>query len=167
MTNEAGERQLVDSGVDWSGVREQVLALREASHAAEVFGARRQGSGHDFLLEPRLSESEVIEAESDLGVSFPPDYRAFLLDVGAGGAGPHYGVFPLRRDERGWHWVEGRGYRNAGTLLERPFPSVAERERRAEELDAREPSASGFLTSSRIARRPAPGTRSGRSSTRP
>ncbi|KQV14540.1 MULTISPECIES: SMI1/KNR4 family protein [unclassified Kitasatospora] len=89
----------------WPGVREQVLALGEAPFPEKVFGAER-GFGHEFRLEPPLSEAEVATAEEQLGLSFPPAYRTFLLEVGAGGAGPHYGLFSLRHDERGWHWAE-------------------------------------------------------------
>ncbi|WP_328956061.1 SMI1/KNR4 family protein [Kitasatospora purpeofusca] len=138
MTGNAQEAEIADSGVDWSGVREQVLALRDAPFAGEVFGARWQGFGHDFLVEPPLSETELAEAEEELGVSLPPDYRTFLLEVGAGGAGPFYGVFPLRRDEQGWHWLDGK-VRSDNTHPGKPFPSTEERARWAEELDAREP----------------------------
>ncbi|MER8187251.1 SMI1/KNR4 family protein [Kitasatospora sp. NPDC094015] len=110
----------------------------------KVFGARRQGFGHRFALDPPLSEGEVAQAEEELGVSFPAAYRSFLLEVGAGGAGPHYGIFPLRRDAQGWHWDEGGGRRGVNTLLAQPFPSEAERARRADELDAREPVGSDF-----------------------
>ncbi|MFD8703749.1 SMI1/KNR4 family protein [Kitasatospora sp. NPDC059648] len=144
MTNDARELMATGSAVDWSGVRERVAALRDAPFAEKVFGARFQGFGHDFLLEPPLSEAELTEAEEELGVILPPDYRAFLLEVGAGGAGPHYGVFPLRRDEQGWHWLEDRRVRSHNALLGKPFPSVEERARWAEELDAREPAMDSF-----------------------
>ncbi|WP_042386622.1 hypothetical protein [Streptacidiphilus melanogenes] len=37
----------------------RVLALRKAPFPEKVFGARRQGVGHGFLLEPPLRENEV------------------------------------------------------------------------------------------------------------
>ncbi|MDH6140386.1 hypothetical protein P3T35_002394 [Kitasatospora sp. GP30] len=124
----------------WSGVRERVLALREAPNAAQVFGAR----GHRFELLPPLSEVEVAEAEQEFGVGLPADYRSFLLEVGAGGAGPHYGLYPLQRDERGWAWNEGRGVRSDNSLLPQPFPSPAEQARLRAAYDAREPVESAF-----------------------
>ncbi|MFF4344659.1 SMI1/KNR4 family protein [Kitasatospora sp. NPDC001540] len=121
MTGNARGAEIADSGVDWSGVREQVLALRDAPFAGEVFGARWQGFGHDFPVEPPLSETDLAEAEKELGVSLPPDYRTFLLEVGAGGAGSFYGAFPLRRDEQGWHWLDGK-VRSDNTLLREAVP---------------------------------------------
>ncbi|WP_031069681.1 SMI1/KNR4 family protein [Streptomyces sp. NRRL WC-3742] len=126
--------------MSWSGVRERVLALRKAPGAAKVFGA----NGHGFRLDPPLSEAEVAEAERQFGVSFPPAYRTFLLEVAAGGAGPDYGLYPLRRDDQGWHWVALGDTREVNPLLGRPFPSEAERARRTEELDAREPREEDF-----------------------
>lgn len=146
----------------WSGVRERVLALREAPNAAQVFGAR----GHRFELLPPLSEVEVAEAEQEFGVGLPADYRSFLLEVGAGGAGPHYGLYPLQRDERGWAWNEGRGY--AVTTLCCPSrspplqnkPACARRTTLANRSRALSP------TSPRSAWRSVPGTTSGRRSAR-
>ncbi|QCX78884.1 SMI1 / KNR4 family protein [Streptomyces sp. YIM 121038] len=81
----------------WAGVRERVLAVREAPHWREVFGADWLGEhGHGFRLEPVLSEPEVRAVEHHLGVELPGEYRDFLRQVGAGGAGPDYGLFAQR-----------------------------------------------------------------------
>ncbi|MET9108254.1 SMI1/KNR4 family protein [Streptomyces zhihengii] len=78
----------------WAGVRERVLALRDAPHWRKVFGADR--TGHGFSLLPALTPDELAAAEAHLGVTLPHEYRTFLLEVGAGGAGPDYGLFPIR-----------------------------------------------------------------------
>ncbi|MEU1019468.1 SMI1/KNR4 family protein [Streptomyces sp. NPDC005898] len=83
------------SGV-WTGVRERVLALREAPNWQAVFGADFHTYGHRFELLPVLTEEQVAAVERHRGVTFPAEYRAFLLEVGAGGAGPDYGLFPVR-----------------------------------------------------------------------
>ncbi|MGA4839819.1 SMI1/KNR4 family protein [Streptomyces sp. G45] len=81
----------------WAGVRERVLAVRDAPHWREVFGADWLGThGHGFRLEPVLTEAEVAAVERRLGAELPAEYRAFLRQVGAGGAGPDYGLFPRR-----------------------------------------------------------------------
>lgn len=92
----------------WEGVADRLDLLREAyvrGPAQQVFGA----SGHAFIRAPALSEGDVEEVEGQLGVRLPEDYRAFLIEVASGGAGPGYGVFVLRRDSSGsWGW-EGDG----------------------------------------------------------
>ncbi|MEU9127457.1 SMI1/KNR4 family protein [Kitasatospora sp. NPDC048540] len=131
------------AGVDWSGVRERVTALRESPFTEKVFGARQQGFGHDFVLQPPLSEADLAEAEEELGVALPTDYRNFLVEVGAGGAGPFYGLFPLRCDGQGWHWLDDT-VRSDNSLLWRPFPAADQRARWSADLDAREPVSDDF-----------------------
>ncbi len=56
-----------------------------------VFGA----DGHRFRLNEPLLESEVDAFESKYNVKLPADYRAFLIHVGDGGAGPYHGLFGM------------------------------------------------------------------------
>jgi len=53
------------------------------------------GWAHRYRMEPTATESEVGAFEQKHNVSLPADYRDFLLQIGNGGAGPAYGVFPL------------------------------------------------------------------------
>ncbi|GAA3761697.1 hypothetical protein GCM10022205_56850 [Spinactinospora alkalitolerans] len=85
----------------WTGVRERVLALRTAPGAHRVFGASVGRFGHRFTLRPPLTEAELLETEEALGVRLPEEYRGFLLEVAAAGAGPDYGVLPLTRPKEG------------------------------------------------------------------
>ncbi|MFI5526982.1 SMI1/KNR4 family protein [Kitasatospora sp. NPDC051853] len=118
-------------------------ALRGAAGAEEVFGAGKGPFGHGFVLEPPLAEEQLAEAERDFGVALPPSYRSFLREVGGGGAGPYYGLFPLRRDEAGWYWNDS-GVRTDGSGLAGPFLSAEERARLEREYDAREPDERDF-----------------------
>ncbi|MFI0721301.1 SMI1/KNR4 family protein [Streptomyces sp. NPDC021224] len=88
----------------WAGVRERVAAAGGGPDGGGVFGAR----GHGWVLEDPLTEDEVAELEAQAGIRLPADYRSFLLHVGAGGAGPAYGLFPVRRVQGRWRW-EGDG----------------------------------------------------------
>ncbi|MEU8850644.1 SMI1/KNR4 family protein [Streptomyces sp. NPDC048564] len=130
----------------WSGVRERVEALARADKAREAFGAwdKYGGTGHHFRLADPLSEANVAEAEAQWGVSLPADYRAFLLEVGAGGAGPFYGLTTLSRTDAGWLWSDPGG----GTVHERlrfPFPDVEESVRAQAEHERKEPVGCGYF----------------------
>jgi SMI1/KNR4 family protein SUKH-1 len=102
----------------WSDVAQRVARLSGHPTAGEVFGAR----GHQWKLEPPLTADELAEAESQLRIELPAEYRSFLLEVSRGGAGPAYGLFPLRRIDGRWQW-EGDGADITDlTTLARPFP---------------------------------------------
>jgi hypothetical protein len=57
-----------------------------------VFGAAR----HDHRFQPPLDEPSIAAHEAEWGVRLPAPYRAYLRELGNGGAGPFYGVLPLR-----------------------------------------------------------------------
>lgn len=90
---------------DWTGVRERVLVLRGSE------------------LEDPLSVQEVNDLEAQLNTSLPEEYRSFLVEVGAGGAGPAYGVFPVRQPEGGtWSWIGGGAEIADLALIRDPIP---------------------------------------------
>ncbi len=84
----------------WVGVRDRVEQLSLRTSSAKVFGADH----HLFHLAAPLSAAELSQVEQQLGVTFPQEYRTFLTEVGAGGAGPEYGLFALTRAADG-HWA--------------------------------------------------------------
>ncbi|GIE76605.1 hypothetical protein Aph02nite_25550 [Actinoplanes philippinensis] len=103
---------------DWSDVPDRLASLSTQSHAGTLFGA----NDHQWRREPPITENELAELESQLGVELPAEYRTFLLQVSRGGAGPAYGLFPLRRVEGRWRWEgDGADMTDMGTLS-RPFP---------------------------------------------
>ena len=58
---------------------------------------RRRGFGaleHAYALRPPLGEDGVSAVERKYGVRLPEPYRTFVRDVGSGGAGPGFGLFP-------------------------------------------------------------------------
>lgn len=104
--------------VDWSGIRGRVKKLTGDARAHELFGA----AGHHFRLRPPLAGTEVSEVEAQCGVRLPEEYRDFLQYVGAGGAGPFYGIFALVKANRSWTW-EGDGAELTDiSRLAEPFP---------------------------------------------
>ncbi|WP_144122769.1 SMI1/KNR4 family protein [Catellatospora sichuanensis] len=103
---------------DWSGARERVESLSRHPHRDAIFGAE----DHQMRLEPPLSADELDDLERHLGVSLPEDYRTFLTQVSAGGAGPAYGVFPVRRDDSGsWRWHGDGADMTRHDLVKVPF----------------------------------------------
>jgi hypothetical protein len=87
-----------------------------------VFGA----GGHQFRLLDPLTHQELTDLEGQLGVRLPDDYREFLLQVGAGGAGPAYGVFPVQKGRDGrWEWVGDGANMTQLDRLTDPFPVTA------------------------------------------
>jgi hypothetical protein len=103
------------SEFDIPSVRAAISQLRGLQ--PNVFGS----DGHGFQMNPVLSESEAAAFERDHRIVLPSDYRQFAIQVGNGGAGPFYGVFPLgfrddNFDQR--QWQENDGF--IGTVSE-PF----------------------------------------------
>jgi hypothetical protein len=102
----------------WAGVRERVEAVGAAAGSDGVFG----GPSHRWRLADPLSPRALAELEAQTGVRLPEEYRDFLLYVGAGGAGPAHGLFPVRRVGGRWRW-EGDGAELADpSRLAEPFP---------------------------------------------
>ncbi|HEX5598037.1 MAG TPA: SMI1/KNR4 family protein [Micromonosporaceae bacterium] len=109
------------TGTDWWDVRERVAELAAGPDADEVFGVEE----HGWLLEPPLSPAELAEVEAQIGVEFPEEYRSFLLQVSRGGAGPAYGLFPLRRVAGRWQWEGGGADLTGLDPLTEPFPHTS------------------------------------------
>ncbi|MGJ7533281.1 MULTISPECIES: SMI1/KNR4 family protein [unclassified Variovorax] len=77
---------------------------------------------HWYDLNPPLSEEEVAQVEAKHQCRFPDEYRRFITEIGNGGAGPAYGVFPLGMQDQSHDlssWDDG--YKLVGDLS-KPFP---------------------------------------------
>lgn len=94
----AGSEAAVRSrGLDPAEIHERLALLGAIDRGRVVFGAHT----HGYRLGAALSEAEVAAREAKLGVPLPADYRAFLLQVGAHGAGPYYGLSSFE-DQDAW-----------------------------------------------------------------
>ncbi|AVH58174.1 MULTISPECIES: SMI1/KNR4 family protein [Streptomyces] len=124
----------------WVGVRERVQALGGVGAGDRVFG----GLGHKFFLEDPLTAAQLADLEACMGVTLPEEYRGFLRHVGAGGAGPSYGVFPVRLVQGRWRW-EGDGADLADlSRLAEPFPREGADPEAVRELLAEQPEEEDF-----------------------
>src|SRR5690349_2207322 len=77
------------------------LDRRDRRH--RVFGS----GSHQYRLNPSLPVAVIEAFEERHGVSLPEDYRHFLAEIGDGGAGPYYGVFPSGKDDDDRDWDGG------------------------------------------------------------
>lgn len=96
------------------------LATLRAS-VSEAF----ESNAAEFQCSAVMTEAEVLEFERVHAVRLPEEYRAFLMCVGKGGAGPGYGVFDLGECDEGFEfraWHEGDGFVGS---LRLPFPHAA------------------------------------------
>ena len=100
-------------------VRASLAQLRAADPRLRLFGA----SGHRYQLNPPIKERELIMWERDAEVTLPADYRTFLLELGNGGVGPYYGIFPLGRWDGAGDTLES--FADATGDLRAPFPHAA------------------------------------------
>jgi hypothetical protein len=98
--------------LDADAIRQGLRALQQGRDPT-VFGAVQ----HGYVLAPTLSEAEAKAFEEKHRIVLPGEYRAFLTEVGNGGAGPFYGIFPLGLDD----WGDPLEDEQFGSL-ERPFP---------------------------------------------
>lgn len=91
-------------GLDPTFVRESLQRLARAR--VKVFGA----NGHNFKLNKPLPDSEVAAFERLHHIRLADDYRTFITEIGNGGAGPYYGIFPLGYMDDGFElapWDKG------------------------------------------------------------
>lgn len=74
-------------------VLRELAELQESRHALnQIWGA----AGHRFLPNPPIPEEELAALEAEHGIQLPADYRAYLTQIGDGGAGPWQGLLPIR-----------------------------------------------------------------------
>ncbi len=72
-------------------VRTGLAELRRLDPKLSIFGA----SSHEYRLAATVGNDTVTAMETTHGFQFPADYRAFVTELGGGGAGPGYGVLPF------------------------------------------------------------------------
>ena len=76
------------------GHREGCARIRE-----KLARLRKLNPAQRCELGRRLTEADLTAIERRLHITLPADYRAFLMQVGHGGAGPCYGLFTLEDDD--------------------------------------------------------------------
>jgi hypothetical protein len=90
------------------------LDLKDKSRS--VFGAKL----HDYKLQPPLDIKVISDFESEKNITFPLDYKYFITEIGNGGAGPKYGLFPFHMHHSGHNLVNWSENVDVGDLT-KPF----------------------------------------------
>ena len=80
----------------WKALPEKLEKFARLDDAKIVFGAFTQ-NGHQYGRLPVVSDEEIATFESNNGFELPMEYRTYLRTFGAGGGGPHYGVYDFRK----------------------------------------------------------------------
>lgn len=106
---------LVSDLFDKAAIVQLLADLRQKDRKRQIFGAL----AHNYTLNPPVSTSVIEEFESRYRITLPDDYRFFVTQIGNGGAGPHYGLFPLGQyDDGPWE----KGYLVGD--VSQPFPHI-------------------------------------------
>ena len=101
--------------LDRNELLERLRGLARSDRQRRVFGS----ASHDYQLNPPLAVAVLEAFEQDHQIRLPEDYRYFMTQVGNGGAGPAYGLFPFGHDDEG-RWGEVLPIGDIG----QPFPHV-------------------------------------------
>lgn len=90
--------------------------LARKDRRRSVFGS----AAHDYKLNPPIPVSTIEAFEARNGIGLPDDYRYFITEIGNGGAGPAYGLFPFEQQDDSVSWEEGDLIGD----VSQPFPHV-------------------------------------------
>lgn len=96
-------------------ISEKLKKLQRLDADMSLFGAEN----HEYELERVWTTEEITGFEQKWKITLPEEYRAFLLHIGSGGAGPYYG---LEKPEDGVYAVIG--YDDELNAISDPFPYV-------------------------------------------
>lgn len=72
-------------------IRERLARLSKRDRKRKLFGS----ASHGYVLNPPLGADGIERFETKHGIALPDDYKLFITEIGNGGAGPAYGLFPF------------------------------------------------------------------------
>jgi hypothetical protein len=105
-------------------IREKLALLSKRDRHHRVFGSQK----HRYRLNPCLSPQQADVLEHRYQVHLPPEYRLFLQEIGNGGVGPDYGIFPLEQSLE-FRWDDWkRLFPQMSDYLREPFIPPTSRE---------------------------------------
>jgi hypothetical protein len=81
----------MDSETRLERIKNKINHLKSFDKDFQLFGSNI----HEYRFNNKLTTEEIIVFEKENDLKLPKDYSAFLKNIGNGGAGPFYGLFPL------------------------------------------------------------------------
>lgn len=99
--------------IDRQDLLNRLQRLSRKDRKRRIFGS----AAHNYTLNEPIAPAEIEAFETEHDVSFPDDYRTFITEIGNGGAGPVYGLFPFGQHDDG-PWDGGQLVGDLG----QPFP---------------------------------------------
>ncbi|MBE6851315.1 MAG: SMI1/KNR4 family protein [Ruminococcus sp.] len=75
--------------------RSEILEILETAKRIDSRYKLPGADKHKYRLNPPISASFVRALEEKYSFTFPTDYFHFITEIGDGGAGPYYGIFPF------------------------------------------------------------------------
>ena len=85
----------------------RILKLLEQAKAKDPDFERFGAYSHQYRLAAPASEEQILKFEEQQGIRLPEEYRDFQLFVGNGGAGPYYGLYGVKAQEKELHDSHG------------------------------------------------------------
>lgn len=76
-------------------IRKKLYQLIDTDKEFKIFGSNEPWNGHQYEVNPTLSEEELLNFEDYMKITLPDQYRTYLATIGDGGAGPFYGLYSL------------------------------------------------------------------------
>ena len=96
-------------------IKKKLELLKKQDSGLKVFGA----FSHGYKLNPPIKKKLIKRFETSYGIKLPEGYRAFIYELGDGGAGPYYGLEPLRHStKKDLDYKDKSGYMHPS----KPFP---------------------------------------------
>lgn len=73
-------------------IEEKIMELKVLDKNFTLFGSQK----HRYKINSTISLEKIRHFESTHKITLPPEYIAFLTNIGNGGAGPFYGLEPIQ-----------------------------------------------------------------------
>jgi hypothetical protein len=78
-------------------IRQKLEELKAKDVEFMTFGSKEAWAGHEYELYPVVEADYLAEIEREANIVLPEEYKIYLTQVADGGAGPCYGLYPVKQ----------------------------------------------------------------------